>query len=279
MKVLIVGLGLIGGSFAKAVQEKTDDTVAGLDCSEEVLRQALSCGAIDMAVDTVPPDTDLVLIALYPHAAVDFIRENLERFPSGCMVIDLCGVKRYVCEEAERLFQGRDIVFIGGHPMAGRELAGFAASIPSLFEGASMILTPSDDVTRNHRLLAELFFKRLGFARVTYSTPDRHDELIALTSQMAHIVSSAYVRNPAAGGHMGFSAGSFQDMTRVAKLNEDMWTELFLLNADYLVEHIDHFSQMLSRFKQAIASGDSDGLRGLLREGRLAKERLNGQQR
>lgn len=277
MNVLVVGLGLIGGSMAKAMKQKTDDTVIGVDISGDVLQQALECGAIDQAASAGNlPDADFMLIALYPQAAVDFVRENIHRIPSGCLVIDLCGVKRFVCREMEALFaQRQDIVYIGGHPMAGREQFGFAASLPTLFEGASMILTPAETVSRNHRALAELFFKRLGFTTVTYATPERHDELIALTSQMAHIVSSAYVQSPAASEHMGFSAGSFLDMTRVAKLHEGMWTELFLHNADYLEDQLDHLIAMLEKFRAAISQNDRETLLSLLREGRKIKEALN----
>lgn len=277
MNVLVVGLGLIGGSMAKAMKAKTDDVVIGVDQSGEVLQEALACGAIDKAATAdVLPDADFMLIALYPQAAVDFVREHIDRIPSGCLVIDLCGVKRYVCKEMETLFaQREDIVYIGGHPMAGRELSGFSAAIPTLFEGASMILTPSASVSRNHRSLAELFFKRLGFTTVTYATPERHDELIALTSQLAHIVSSAYVQSPAAAEHMGFSAGSFQDMTRVAKLHEGMWTELFLHNADYLGDQLDHLIATLKKFHEYITNCDREKLYALLREGREVKEALN----
>lgn len=275
MKVLIVGLGLIGGSFAKAIKAKTDDAVVGLDSSPETVDKALSCGAIDAAVTGIPHDADIVLIALYPHDTVAFLQQHLADIPDGCIVIDLCGVKRYVCHAAEELLAERDVVFIGGHPMAGREFFGFDASLPDLFEGASIILTPSKDVSRNYRLLAELFFKRLGFSTITYSTPERHDELIALTSQLAHIVSSAYVQNPAAGHHMGFSAGSFHDMTRVAKLHEEMWTELFLLNPDFLSEQIGQFIAIMEEFRTAITSGDREHLKSMLQTGRIIKERLN----
>ena len=277
MKVLIVGLGLIGGSFAKAVKCKTDDWVAGLDACPKTVEKALAEGAIDQGVTSVPADTDVVLLALYPRAAVEFVRTHSGELPQGSMVIDLCGVKRFVCDEVNSILKDRDVSFIGGHPMAGREFFGFDASVADLFQGASMILTPSDDISRQQWLFAELFFRRLGFSGVTRTTPDHHDQMIALTSQLAHIVSSAYVQNPDASGHMGFSAGSFHDMTRVARLNEEMWTELFLLNPDHLSDQIGQLIQTLDDFKAAIEAGNEERLCAMLKKGRLIKEELNRQ--
>lgn len=272
MKALVVGLGLIGGSIAKAMKAKTSDIVWGIDRSKETLEMALECGAIDQAVSTVDADVDLILLALYPNDSIDFIRQNLHLIPRGCLVIDLCGVKRKVCHEIEALLQGTDVIFIGGHPMAGKENSGFAHADAALFEGASMILTPSPTISRNHCLLAELFFQRLGFTHITYTTPEKHDEIIALTSQLAHIVSSAYVQNPSAESYTGFSAGSFRDMTRVAKLHEGMWTELFLGNADYLSQQLTHLLETLHRFQTAIDTRDAQTIYQLLQNGRRIKE-------
>ncbi len=273
MNIIIAGLGLIGGSFAKAIKEKTSHRVAGLDTNDETLEQALSFGAIDAAVRGALPRADLVLVALYPKAAIEFIESRRAEFSPGCVVIDLCGVKRAVCEEAGRLLEGSGVTFIGGHPMAGREAFGFGGAQANLFMGASMILTPQN-VPKETLAQMEAFFLELGFSGVTLATPARHDELIALTSQLAHVVSSAYVQNPAASGHMGFSAGSFADMTRVAKLHEDMWTELFLLNADYLTQQTDWFIQKMTEFRNAIANGDAQHLQAMLRAGRETKEKL-----
>jgi prephenate dehydrogenase len=275
MKVLIVGLGLMGGSFAKAIKAKTSDIVAGWDMSDEVIRKALECGAIDERAEKIPRDVDMILIALYPKAAVEFVRQNAGDIPAGCMLVDICGVKRSVCSEIEQLLSGKDAVYIGGHPMAGREFSGFDASDENLFQGASMILTPSEHISKSHCLLAELFFLRLGFGRITYATPEKHDEMIALTSQMAHIVSSAYVQNPASLRHGGFSAGSFRDMTRVAKLHEQMWTELFLCNTDFLSLQLDQLISKLEEFKKAIDERDEKTLCEMLRQGRIIKEQLN----
>ena len=274
MTTQIIGLGLIGGSFAKAIKAKTTHTVAGTDLDAGTLAAALAEGAIDRAADGIDPGAALLLVALYPHAAVEFVRRHAGEIPAGCLVVDLCGVKRTVCEGITEALRDTGADYIGGHPMAGRELSGYGAASAGLFEGASMILTPTPDTPRARLDFCEDFFTQLGFGRITYATPQRHDELIALTSQLAHVVSSAYVQSPAAEGHMGFSAGSFMDMTRVAKLNEDMWTELFLLNADYLAEQTGQLIDTLGAFKAAMEAGDEAGLKDMLRKGRETKERL-----
>ncbi len=272
MTIQIIGLGLIGGSFAKAVKAKTDDAVIGTDQNPATLAAALAEGTIDKAAEGAAPAADMLLLALYPRAAVAFVQKYAGSIPRGCLVIDLCGVKRFVCEGIAQALRGRDVDYIGGHPMAGREVSGYGAASAGLFEGASMILTPGAGIPRERLDFCEDFFAKLGFGRVTYTTPERHDELIALTSQLAHVVSSAYAQSPAARETMGFTAGSFLDMTRVAKLNEDMWTELFLLNADYLAGQTGQLIEKLAQFQTAVAHKDAPRLKAMLREGRLTKE-------
>ncbi|MDR3310609.1 MAG: prephenate dehydrogenase [Oscillospiraceae bacterium] len=273
MKVAIAGLGLIGGSFAKAIAAKTRHSVFGYDASAEVARRAYESGLLDDCGLERFSEAELVLVALYPRAAVEFLRQNARKFKPGAIVIDLCGVKRFVVGEVGGLFDG--VTYIGGHPMAGRELSGFAASQATLFDGASMILTPGDATPEDALITAENFFLSVGFSKITIATPERHDEMIAFTSQMAHIVSSAYAQNPVVYSFDGFSAGSFADMTRVAKLNEDMWTELFMLNRDYLTEQLDILIENLSGFREHISSGDAERLRAMLRRGREIKENIS----
>jgi prephenate dehydrogenase len=247
-----------------------------MDLDPATVQRALESGAADAAAyaqEGIPP-ADLTLLALYPEAAVDFLRQHARNLVPGSLVVDLCGVKRYVCEQADRLLSGTGVAFLGGHPMAGKAAFGFDSASADLFEGASMILTPAPDFPPRLLDLAQAFFRSLGFGGVTLTTPERHDEMIALTSQLAHVVSSAYVQNPNAERHAGFSAGSFKDMTRVARLNEDMWTELFLRNADMLAEQTDMLIGSLTRFRDSIRAGDRDGLRALLKNGREVKERL-----
>ncbi|MDR0904826.1 MAG: prephenate dehydrogenase [Oscillospiraceae bacterium] len=275
MRIAVAGLGLIGGSFAKAIKLKTNHTVVGFDTDESVIRKAVESGALDEAGLAGFATADIVLVALYPGAAVEFMQKNAPAFKRGAIVIDLCGVKRYVVDAAREIFASREITFIGGHPMAGREVSGFDGSVETLFEGASMILTPEENTPPAALLLAEEFFLRLGFGRITRTDAATHDEMIAFTSQLAHIVSSAYAQNPIASQFRGFSAGSFGDMTRVAKLNEDMWTELFLLNADFLSEQIGVITDNLTAFRRLINARDAAGLHAMLRAGRIIKENLN----
>lgn len=274
MKIAIVGLGLIGGSFAKAISTKTGHHVIGFDLSEEVLSQAMADGSIKEVAKMDFSSADLILVALYPGQAIDFVHKYLPTFPKGSTVIDLCGVKRFVCDNLEPLLEAAGITFIGGHPMAGRELSGYENSLPTLFEGASMIMTPSHSTPKTAVDDASDFFRSLGFGHIELTTPRHHDKMIAYTSQLAHVVSSAYIRCPEALDYQGFSAGSFKDLTRVAKLNEDMWTELFLHNGDFLAQQINEIIENLEQYRNFIQQKDQERLRAALGEGRKLKEQL-----
>ena len=166
--------------------------------------------------------------------------------------------------------------YIGGHPMAGRERGGFTAATDSLYVGASMILTPDKRTDMQLLETLKVFFLDIGFASLTFSDPEEHDRIIAFTSQLAHIVSSAYVKSPEAQKRRGFSAGSFQDMTRVARLDENMWTELFLDDADYLTDELDILIGHLQEYADALKSKDAEHLRALLRDGREKKATAGG---
>ena len=277
MKVGIVGLGLMGGSMAKSIKARTSHTVYGIDLDQETMSLARLCGAIDGPLTGENlAQCDLVLVALRPQAAIDWVREKGAGIPKGAILVDFCGVKRVVVEALAPLAEEYGFSYIGGHPMAGRERGGFTASTEDLYVGASMILTP--DKRTDMQLLETLkaFFLDIGFAGLTFSDPEEHDRIIAFTSQLAHIASSAYVKSPEAQRRRGFSAGSFQDMTRVARLDEDMWTELFLDDADYLVKELDILIENLTAYSQALKSGDAERVRALLREGRELKATAGG---
>lgn len=275
MTVGIVGLGLIGGSLARSIKVHTDFEVLGMDINPQTMLQANLLGAID---GTLTEDNlarcDVVLVALYPAAIVTWITEHQDAFRPGAWVIDCGGVKEAVCTPLNALAQGKPWHYCGGHPMAGREFSGFRYAKDDLFDRASMILTPSRDAGPEVLTWLKGFFLTIGFRRVQFTTPREHDEMIAYTSQLAHVVSSAYVKCPLAQKHRGFSAGSFADMTRVAKLNEDMWTELFLLNCGPLVQEIDEIIKHLTEYRDAIAGGEAERLRELLRDGRMIKESI-----
>lgn len=278
MTVGIVGLGLIGGSMAKAIKTRTPCRVLGFDSDAAVLGRARREGVCDGVLDDgTLADCGLVLVALWPEAAVDFVCENAGRFAPGSLVCDLCGVKGFVCDGVRDAVSGRDFTFVGAHPMAGRERSGFDSALENLFDGASMLLTPFAGTPRGELDRLADFFRSLGFARVVETTPAEHDRVIAYTSQLAHVVSSAYVKSPAAAEHHGFSAGSYRDMTRVARLNEDMWTQLFLENRGALKAEIDGLVERLQQYSDALGENDSAALRGLLREGRERKERIDAE--
>ncbi len=277
MNVGIVGLGLIGGSMAKSTKARTAHTVWGADRDSETMTLARLSGAIDASLTQENlGGCDLILLAVRPDAAVDWVREHAEEISKTAMVVDLCGVKRVVCGQLAPLAEQHGFSYIGGHPMAGKERGGFVNSSDDLFAGASMILTPDGrtDILMLETLKA--FFLDLGFAGLTFTDPDEHDRIIAYTSQLAHITSGAYVKSPEAQRRRGFSAGSYKDMTRVARLDEAMWTELMMDNADYLTLELDLLIKNLSDYLAALRSGDAEALRALLREGRERKAAAGG---
>ena len=275
MHIGIVGLGLIGGSLAKAVKAKTAHTVLAFDKNEEVLSKALSDKAVDAVLDeNTLSSCQIVLVALYPQAAVDYIRTHQDHFAKDGIVVDCCGVKEVVCTPCAEAAAQAGFTFIGGHPMAGIEKAGYDHSFPTLFEGASMVLTPEEGTDQKAVRTVSDLCGELGFGRIQISTPKEHDRMIALTSQLAHVLSSAYVKSPAALSHAGFSAGSFKDMTRVAWLNAPMWAELFLENREDLLKELDTLTESLNAYRQALADGDKERLCSLLEEGKKRKEEV-----
>ena len=276
MKIGIIGLGLIGGSLAMSIRRHTEHTVFGYDIDEQVMLRAKAAEAIHDALDDdTLPACDIVLVALYPELCAQYIISHADAFGPRALVIDCAGVKRHVCRQVEPVAAEHPWTYIGGHPMAGREFSGFQSARADLFENASMILCPAPEVDIEARELAKAFFLESGFKLVRFCTPEAYDQMIAYTSQLAHVVSGAYVKNPLSAQHKGFSAGSFLDMTRVARLNENMWTELFLENDDLLLPAVDDLIYRLNQYRDALAARDPEKLRPVLREGRLAKEALD----
>ena len=277
MIVGIVGLGLIGGSMAKSIKNRTAHTVYGADLNAETMTMARMCGAMDAPLTAENlPQCDLVLVAIRPGAAVEWVRQNAEHISKSAILVDLCGVKRTVVKAITPIAAEHGFAYIGGHPMAGRERGGFTAATDDLYVGASMILTPDERTDMQLLETLKAFFLDLGFAGLTFSTPEEHARIIAFTSQLAHITSSAYVKSPEAQKRRGFSAGSFQDMTRVARLDEDMWTELFLDDADYLTGELEVLVGHLTEYLDALKARDADTLRALLRDGREKKATAGG---
>lgn len=277
MKIGIVGLGLIGGSIAKAIQYNTEHTVFGFDTDADVMLKAKLVGAADEELTKENlPECDMVIVALYPTATVDFVKANAANFKKGAIVLDCCGVKGVVCEPLWQAAQENGFLFLGAHPMAGLHFSGFQYSKVTMFKDASMILVPPESVTIEALETVKKLFMSIGFSNMQIATPREHDRIIAYTSQLAHVVSNAYVKSPNAEVHKGFSAGSYKDLTRVAKLNEDMWTELFLENADNLAAEVDTLIANLQAYSAAIKAADADALRALLKAGRERKEQIDG---
>lgn len=277
MKIGIVGLGLMGGSLAKALSFGTEHNVWGTNRSPDAVRKALFVGAIEKELTKEDLGLcDLVIIALYPQASIDYIKENAKLFKKNAIVMDISGVKRYVCQSLCETARENGFIFLGAHPMAGLHLSGFEHSTAKIFNNASMILTPFEDTPWGCVQQVRDLFLRIGFTNIQMSTPEEHDKIIAFTSQLAHIVSNAYVKSPHALIHKGFSAGSYKDLTRVAYLNEEMWSELFLENRDNLINEIDSIVNNLIQYKEAMENNDRESLAELLREGKLLKQQIDG---
>jgi len=276
MLIGIVGLGLIGGSFAKAYS-KAGHMVAAADISGSVLSKAILSGAaaIELSRDSLS-ECDLILICTYPNAAIEFMEKNGPYIGSKPVVIDCCGTKRVIVEKAVCIAEKYGFTYAGGHPMAGTQYSGFDYSKEDMFLNAPMVIVPrsSDDFA----LIAKIkeLLSPVGFSRITVTSAEKHDEIIAYTSQLAHIVSSAYIKSPAARVHEGISAGSYRDMTRVAWLNPEMWTELLLDNRDNLIKEIDTLINNLDEYRTALKQNDAACLTKLLQEGKLAKEEVDG---
>lgn len=274
--VSVAGLGLIGASMAKAVTKYTDCAVYGWNRTHSVTETAIADGTlVGEATDEILAKTDLLIVSLYPQASIDYILNAIPKLKPGAIIIDLVGVKTTVVDALNAAAKEAGVIFIGGHPMAGLEVTGYDNSFADLYQKASMILVPTD--TSTDTLIAQMsdFFKTVGFGRVMICTKEEHDAMIAYTSQLAHVVSCAFVKSPRCASHRGFSAGSYKDMTRVATLNEHVWTELFMLNKTALVAEIDELTKHLADLRNAIDTENEPELKALLAEGRMQKEKYH----
>ncbi|MBE5947651.1 MAG: prephenate dehydrogenase [Lachnospiraceae bacterium] len=277
MKVGVVGMGLIGGSLVKAYNEHKDWEVYGYDIDTKIVKLAIL--AEDMADELNEKtigDCDLIFVALYPKESIAYLEKMASYINKSSIVIDCCGTKAEVCKAGFELSEKYGFIFVGGHPMAGLHYSGYKYSSKDMFKNATMVLVPKtyDDITFLARVKEMLV--PAGFNNVTVTTADKHDKMIAFTSQMAHIVSNAFIKSPTAREHKGFSAGSYKDLTRVAWLNENMWTELFLENKDHLLYELEFFIDELTKYRDAIKDNDAEELKKLLFEGKMCKEEVDG---
>lgn len=276
MNVGIVGLGLIGGSLARAYALE-GHTVYAIQRDERGLAFAMLSGAVHGRLDTeTVPQCDLILLAIYPEGSAHWLEENALRITPGTLVMDCCGIKREICAKCFPLAEKYGFTFIGGHPMAGSQFSGFKYSRADLFIGQPMVLVPPvyDDIYLLDR--AKKVLAPCHFGSFSVTTAEDHDRLIAFTSQMPHILSNAFIKSPTALEHKGFSAGSYRDLTRVAWLNPDMWAELFLENKDNLLFELETYISALEAYRDAIAQGDREHLTALLEAGKRRKEEVDG---
>ena len=275
MKIAVAGLGLIGGSLAKAFGELPDIEVLGYDIDNATIMRAKLVDAIDGVMDEKNiKECDYIFVALYPKATKEFLEKFAPYIRKNTVVVDCAGTKRSVCECGFKIAKENGFCFIGGHPMAGTQFSGFKYSRASLFDKASMILVP--DKNEKLEILQEVkeLLVKAGFKSVTITSAAEHDRIIAYTSQLAHVVSNAYVKSPNARVHKGFSAGSYRDLTRVARLNSAMWAELFLDNSENIAFEIDTIIEELSKYSKAIKENDRETLTKLLDEGTIIKESI-----
>ncbi|MBQ9803073.1 MAG: prephenate dehydrogenase [Clostridia bacterium] len=272
LKIGIVGLGLIGGSMARTYAA-AGHTVYAMDKSECTLAHAREDGVVsDILTTQNAPQCDLILLAVYPVAAIEALRTLAPVLTASTLVMDLCGTKRDVCATCFSIAAESGFPFVGGHPMAGTQFSGYENSRAGLFHGAPMVLVLPETDRDSLRARAKALLAPIEFGTFAETTAEAHDRVIAFTSQLAHVVSNAYVKSPQAQIHHGFSAGSYRDLMRVAWLNETMWCELFLENRDFLSEEIDHIITALGAYSKALKENDAATLTALLREGRIAKE-------
>ena len=274
MNILICGLGLIGASLAKTLKKNTNHTVLGWNRTESVTEKALRDGVIDKTgdIDSLMAEADITFVNFYPEAIVPFILEHKNSFKKDSVVTDSCGIKTKICRAMEK--EKLDFYFIGAHPMAGREVGGYDNSLDNLYDNASFIVTPVDGTPRNKVDALVGLAESMGFARTVVTTPEHHDEMIAFTSQIAHVLACSYVLSPLAPSHAGYSAGSYRDVSRVARINADMWADLFIDNKEALVKEIGDLVSNLMQFKYNIVNEDSPALKDLMNRANKIKEEI-----
>ena len=276
MNVGILGLGLIGGSLARAYA-KAEHTVYACERDESMLAFAQLAGAVyGVLNEKTIPQCDLILLAIHADGSAAWLEQNAGLVNKKAVVIDCCGIKESICDRCFPLAEKFGFTFVGGHPMAGSHNSGFKYSRSNLFQGAPMVLVPSrfDDPELLQR--AEDILEPCKFGSFSVTTAEVHDKMIAFTSQMPHIVSNAFIKSPTAVGHKGFSAGSYKDLTRVAWLNPQMWAELFLSNKKNILFELNAYIESLQAYKDALINNDEETLIALLDEGRKRKKEVDG---
>ena len=274
MKIAVVGLGIIGGSYCKALKTHTAHTVIGVNRTRSVAEKALAEGAIDIiGTPESLSEADIIILCMYPQACVDFIKENGKYIRSDAIVTDAAGIKTVLCPQLKSLSEEFGFTFVGSHPMAGKEKNGFGASDENLFMGASFIITPCGADKKAVNALASLALE-IGFGTIKVTTPEEHDRMIAFTSQLPHVLACAYVLSPSCPNHKGFSAGSYRDVSRVANINSKLWSELFLENREQLLLELEELNRNLTALYESVRDEDKERLAARLARGHQVKEAL-----
>lgn len=267
METLVVGLGLIGGSVARRLNGFRNTYITGIDKDKKTLELAKADGVIDAGFTEsaeAVADADFIILCLYPKANVEFINKNRQYLKKGCVITDVSGVKGYMVSNLRELLPDY-VDYVGAHPMAGREVGGYQSSTDTLFEKASFLITPTPENKPESISLVREMAEYIGCAHVVTTTPEEHDAMIAYTSQLMHVVAVALCDNPVLERSEFFSAGSLRDCTRVANINEVMWSELFLENKEQLSERIDEMQTSLSKIRTALDEDDEAELRRIMK--------------
>lgn len=274
LNITIVGLGLIGGSYAEAIQKLKPKNLWAVDIDEESLRFAEDKGIIDKGFKEakVPlSDSDIVIMAVYPELTKSFIRDSMDSFKSGAIITDSAGIKESLIEDIEATLR-EDLDFIGGHPMAGKETSGVRSASSDIFCGANYIITPTDKNKPENIATVEDLVRQIGFKHVEKVTPRRHDEIIAFTSQLPHVIAITLMNCNYIEDVNSFTGGSFNDVTRIAKINPALWSELMIENKEHMVNQIDVFIDYMNKIKDTVANNDYEGLDDILKESNARKE-------
>lgn len=274
MNIAVIGMGIIGGSFCKALKKYTNHYVIGINRTQSTLQEAYDCGAIDeMGNEKSLEKADVIIMGVYPQAAIDYVRKNGKHIKKGCIVTDSSGIKAEICPEMTELAKEYDFEFVGSHPMAGKEINGFKASDADLYRGASYIVVPCEASEKAVKTLCDLAME-INFGGIKITTPEEHDKMIAYTSQLPHVLACSYVLSPCCMNHKGFSAGSYHDVSRVANINSKLWSELFLENKEPLIKELDLLIENINKITDAIKKEDKETLTALLEQAHQTKEAL-----
>lgn len=267
MNILVSGMGLIGGSFCKALKKYTNHTITGYDINNDIEKLALSEKSIDRIFNGDYSDFDIVIVCMYPEITEKYFYHAVPYMNKNTLITDVCGIKGEMSERLHTFAEQYGISYIPIHPMAGKEVGGYSNSTADLYIRANMVITPFSDSDESKTALLSELAENIGFRKIVVTTPQEHDEMIAYTSQLAHIVSSAYVKSPSLEKESGFSGGSFQDMTRIATMNEEMWTSLFMQNRINLEKELSVLIENLEKYRKALSENDSETMKELIKEG------------